>query len=230
MALADLGFEPADSSEVEGKGLKDERVPSSLLERVRQGYPSEKVDRRFQLFQMGSWSEDAELAVIRFDCIFDMEMQFFYAQVRSPASLADAVTESDAPMAGAGPVTKGTVLTLLDVAEALSTSKIHILIDPKHTSFATLVRMFLYVGFTMKSSKKSSKLLKGDFLVLEYDIVWSAANEENSSSSEDSSVGSTHDEGSPLFSYRNDCTDVFDDEDDLDESADVTTPPFSYRD
>lgn len=100
------------------------------------------------------------------------------------------------------------MLTLLDVAEALGSQRIYIVVDPKQPTFAALVRMFLYLGFTMKSSKSSSKLLSGKSVVLEYDIAWSADNEATSSSSEEgSAVASTRDEGSPTFSYRNECDD-----------------------
>lgn len=110
------------------------------------------------------------------------------------------------------------------------------MIDPKLATFAALVRMFLYLGFTMKSSKSSSKLLSGKSVVLDYDIAWSADNEATSSSSEEgSAVASTRDEGSPPFSSLNECDDEDDDDEDsdddtIDESADMTpTPPFTYR-
>lgn len=107
-----------------------------------------------------------------------------------------------------------------------------------------LARMFLYLGFTMKSSKKASKLLSGGSVVLEYDIVWSDENESATSEEEGApSVGSTQDQdedgGSPPFSYRNDLdfdTDEYDgnlmmaNKSYTSESMSVThTPPFTYR-
>merc|ERR1711939_382692 len=100
--------------------------------------------------------------------------------------------------------------------------------------------MFLYLGFTMKSSKKASRLLSGGSIALEYDILWSGEAEAAESSEEADSVGSTQDEdeGTPPFSYRNDLEDFDDTYDDgmmLNNSHDSpvsltnSTPPFTYR-
>jgi len=218
------------------------KTAHTFLRRLQQARDSEKAaplsKKRFQLFTFDSINEDAEgYPTTRFDCVFDLAKQLFYVQ---PPVMNMTDGEGGGRVSAGGSVKKSVVLTLLDVAEALGSQKIYILIDPGHPSFAVMARMFLYLGFTMKSSKKASKLLSGGSVVLEYDIVWSDENESATSEEEGApSVGSTQDEdgGSPPFSYRNDLDfDEFDDGNLImgksysSESMSVThTPPFTYR-
>eukprot|EP00440_Ansanella_granifera_P050937 gb/GFBE01055208.1/.p1 GENE.gb/GFBE01055208.1/~~gb/GFBE01055208.1/.p1 ORF type:complete len:215 (+),score=58.18 gb/GFBE01055208.1/:1-645(+) len=163
-ALQAAGFAPIVGGEDEGADDEDGSLcppPCAMvcgggLQRLQ----TQLGDRRAVPMELWSFEKGSESAGVGFVCVHDVMNSVFYANL--------SCSQGEASGAAAGRSTKSAITTLLDLAEACSTSKITLGLIAEHAGCADLVCSLLYLGFQVVPTRKCP--LPNAVLLLEFDI------------------------------------------------------------